>query len=177
MPMIQFQGNSYSLNEGENLLDGLLRHNAKIPHSCRGGVCHSCLLRVTAPADAQPTATTNHILACQTMVSAALNLTLPCRDEIPGIITALTPCTATEVAIRIATRLPLSITVGDKVTLVSADSLEANFTVTACDEHNQTLECTVTRIAGGNAFSAWVHAQAVVGDRLMVIKVAEPTSG
>ena len=176
MPLIQFQGNSYSLSEGENLLDGLLRYNAKIPYSCRGGVCRSCLLRVITPADPQSTEKTNHILACQTMVSAALNLALPCRDEMPGIITALTPCTATEVALRIATRLPLSITVGDTVTLVSADSLEENFTVTACDEHKQTLECTVTRIAGGNAFSAWLHAQAVVGDRLMVIKVAGPTT-
>ena len=177
MPLIQFQGNSYSLNEGENLLDGLLRYNAKIPHSCRGGVCRSCLLRLTTTAGSHPTEKTSHILACQTMVSTALNLALPCRDEIPGIITTLTPCTATEVAVRIATRLPLPITVGDTVTLVSADSLEENFTVTACDDRKQTLECTVTRIAGGNAFSAWLHAQAVVGDRLMVIKVAGPTTG
>lgn len=174
MPLIQFQGNSYSLDDGENLLDGLLRRNAKVPHSCRGGVCRSCLLRVATPADTQPSISASHILACQTTVYAPLNLALPCRDEIPGIITALMPCTATEVTIKIATRLPLDVAAGDTVTLVSANSLEESFTVTACDDGRQTLECRVTRVAGGNAFSAWVHAQAVAGDRLMVIKMGGP---
>ena len=177
MPLIQFQENSYSLDDGENLLDGLLRRNAKVPHSCRGGVCRSCLLRVTPPAGAQPSIGASHILACQTTVCAPLNLALPCRDEIPGIITALTPCSATEINIEIATRLPLDVAEGDTVTLVSANSLEESFTVTACDDSRQTLECTVTRVAGGNAFSAWVHAQAVAGDRLMVIKMGGPNFG
>ena len=167
MPMIQFQGSSYLLNDGENLLDGLLRRNAKIPYSCRAGVCRSCLLRVTTDA---PLAGENLILACQTTVANPLTLTLPCRDEVSGIITALTPRTATEITVEITTRLPLTIGVGEIVTLVSGESLEESFAVLTYDENRQTLECAVPRIAGGSAFNAWVHANAAVGDRLLVIK-------
>lgn len=161
MPMIEFQGSAYLLDDGENLLDGLLRHNARVPHSCRAGVCCSCLLRM-----AEGTA----ILACQTSVTAPLSLTLPCRNEVPGIITAITPDTATEVIVEIATRLPLSVAAGETVTLVSADGLEENFMLITHDETRQTLTCNVTRVAGGSLFNTWVHARAAVGDRLMVIK-------
>lgn len=161
MPMIEFQGSAYLLDDGENLLDGLLRHNARAPHSCRAGVCRSCLLRM-----AEGTA----ILACQTVVTAPLSLTLPCRNEVPGIITAITPHTATEVTVEIATRLPLSVAAGETVTLVSADGLEENFMLITHDETRQTLTCSVTRVAGGSPFNTWVHARAAVGDRLMVIK-------
>jgi len=162
VPMIQFQGSAYLLDDGENLLDGLLRQNARVPHSCRAGVCHSCLLRTT-------TGTT--LLACQTTVTTPLCLTLPCRNEAPGIITAITPHTTTEVTVEIATRLPLAITVGETVTLVSGNGLEGSFALITCDESRQTFTCNVTRIAGGSAFSAWVHADAAVGDRLMVVKM------
>ncbi len=161
MPVIQFLGSAYLLDDGENLLDGLLRHNARVPHSCRAGVCHSCRLRTTTGAT---------LLACQTTATAPLCLALPRRNEVSGIITAITPHTATEVTVEIATRLPLSVAAGETVTLVSADGLEENFMLINHDETRQTLTCNVTRVAGGSPFNTWVHAMAAVGDRLMVIK-------
>lgn len=178
MPEIQFQGNSYSLDEKENLLDGLLRQHARAPYSCRAGVCHSCMLRVTtgcAPAVAQSLLTEEqirkgYILACQTKVTGDLSLALPTRDEVPGILTELESLSSTEITIKVSTRLPFEVSVGEHITLVSNEGFEATYPVTGHSEDLQTLECTITRSAGGSPFSAWIHSEARTGDRLMVIK-------
>lgn len=51
MPQIQYQGQSYALNEGESVLDGLLRYGVDYPHSCRAGICQSCLMKSASPID------------------------------------------------------------------------------------------------------------------------------
>ncbi|WP_257283450.1 2Fe-2S iron-sulfur cluster-binding protein [Endozoicomonas sp. SESOKO1] len=178
MPKIQFQGNSYPMDENENLLDGLLRQNAKAPYSCRAGVCHSCMLRVTAgstPAQAQSLLTTEqinrgYILACQTRVTGDLSLALPTRDEVPGILTELVSLSSTEVIIKLSTRLPFDVAIGEHITLVSNEGLEATYPVSGIDSDSQTLECTIVRSAGGSPFCVWIHSEARAGDRLMVIK-------
>lgn len=44
----EFEGSSYALAPGEFLLDALLRQGAELPHSCRRGSCHTCVLKVEA---------------------------------------------------------------------------------------------------------------------------------
>ncbi|MFK0573668.1 2Fe-2S iron-sulfur cluster-binding protein [Endozoicomonas sp.] len=178
MPVIQFQGNSYPLDEEENLLDGLLRQNARAPYSCRAGICHSCMLRVTsgsASVEGQTSLTpeqikNGYILACQTVVTENLELTLPTRDEVPGILTDIAPISSTEVQIKVSTRLPFEVNAGEYVTFICNEGFEASYPVTVVSEALQTLECVIRRSAGGNPFSVWIHSQARTGDRLMVIK-------
>nr|WP_306671547.1 2Fe-2S iron-sulfur cluster-binding protein [Endozoicomonas sp. ONNA2] len=166
------------MDENENLLDGLLRQHARAPWSCRAGVCHSCMLRVTAgcaPDHAQSFLTAEqikkgYILACQTKVAGDLSLALPTRDEVPGILTGLESLSATEVIIKLSTRLPFDVAVGEHITLVSNKGFEATYPISGCDSDLQTLECIIVRSAGDNPFSTWIHSEARAGDRLMVIK-------
>ncbi len=167
MPVIQFQGNSYLLDENENLLDGLLRHRVRVPFSCRAGVCHSCLLRVINR-QGEPCQSPSHLLACQTVVQVDLSLALPTRDEMPGIITELTRLNATEIRIEVSLRLPFAVRSGEHVTLVCNEGFESVFAVSAISADSQTLSCVIKRVAGGCQFSAWIHSQAQTGDRLMV---------
>jgi NAD(P)H-flavin reductase len=54
--MLRFEGKDYAPEDGESVLDCLLRHDEAINSLCRTGACQSCLLRVTAgalPAPAQ----------------------------------------------------------------------------------------------------------------------------
>lgn len=54
--MLRFEGKDYALEEGESVLDGLLRHGQQLSSLCRSGACQSCLLRATSgtpPAPAQ----------------------------------------------------------------------------------------------------------------------------
>src|SRR6187431_1882478 len=54
--MLQFEGKDYRLEDGESVLECLLRHGEQVDSLCRSGACQSCLLRATAgslPAAAQ----------------------------------------------------------------------------------------------------------------------------
>ena len=51
-----FEGRSYALEDGESVLDCLLRHGQSVSSLCRSGACQSCLLKATdgaLPATAQ----------------------------------------------------------------------------------------------------------------------------
>ncbi|MDH5230719.1 MAG: 2Fe-2S iron-sulfur cluster-binding protein [Gammaproteobacteria bacterium] len=45
MQKIAFRGREFQCEEKETVLDVLVRNDIPIPHSCRSGVCHSCLVK------------------------------------------------------------------------------------------------------------------------------------
>ena len=46
--MLHFEGKDLRLEDGESVLDCLLRHGEQVSSLCRSGACQSCLLRATA---------------------------------------------------------------------------------------------------------------------------------
>ncbi len=48
MPVIDWEGRQVQLASGESVLDGLLRIGVPVAHSCRAGVCQSCLLKASS---------------------------------------------------------------------------------------------------------------------------------
>lgn len=54
--MLRFEDKDYALEDGESVLDCLLRHGERVSSLCRSGACQSCLLQATSgtvPAAAQ----------------------------------------------------------------------------------------------------------------------------
>ena len=56
-PTLRYQSHAVALQDGETALEALLRVGADIPFSCRGGSCHTCMVRCQGsapiPAEAQ----------------------------------------------------------------------------------------------------------------------------
>ncbi|KRI01029.1 2Fe-2S iron-sulfur cluster-binding protein [Curvibacter sp. PAE-UM] len=55
-PTIRYKSHAVALQPGETALDALLRVGADIPFSCKGGSCHTCMVRcsdTTPPAEAR----------------------------------------------------------------------------------------------------------------------------
>ncbi|HWS26388.1 MAG TPA: 2Fe-2S iron-sulfur cluster-binding protein [Xanthomonadales bacterium] len=48
MSTFEFEGRIYAHAPSESLLDALLRQGAEMPHSCRRGSCHTCIVKVEA---------------------------------------------------------------------------------------------------------------------------------
>lgn len=44
MTKVTYNECSYELKDGESVLDGLLRNGVQIQHSCKSGICHSCVM-------------------------------------------------------------------------------------------------------------------------------------
>ena len=56
MSKITLEGRAHEIDGGETVLEGLLRDGVSVPHSCRNGICQSCLMRAvegTPPEAAQ----------------------------------------------------------------------------------------------------------------------------
>lgn len=53
MPSVTYAGVTCAVAPGETVLDTLLRHGHSIANLCRGGACHSCLLRADGPIPAE----------------------------------------------------------------------------------------------------------------------------
>lgn len=82
---ISFGDSRFVSNNDETVLDCLSRNGVSVPHSCRSGVCQSCLMQVTAgevPEVAQKGLKTtykkqNLFLACQCKPESDLSVKLP----------------------------------------------------------------------------------------------------
>ena len=83
--VVDFEGLACTLQPGETVLDGLLRHDQAIPYSCLSGHCQSCLMRATqgslndeAKAGLKPTlAADGYFLACRAVPEQDLSVSLP----------------------------------------------------------------------------------------------------
>lgn len=42
---LRYKNNCYTLSENESVLDCLLREHVSVPHSCKSGVCQSCIMQ------------------------------------------------------------------------------------------------------------------------------------
>lgn len=89
-------GTPYTAREGETVLDCLSRNGVAVPHSCRSGVCQSCLMQAVdgpVPEAAQkglkPTyKKQNLFLACQCTPTADMSVGLPDSAglDVPAVI-------------------------------------------------------------------------------------------
>lgn len=87
-PTLRYKSHTVTLQSGETALDALLRVGADIPFSCKGGSCHTCMVRCSdtaAPAEARKglpahLVQAGYVLACkyQPQVDAQLE---PRRPE------------------------------------------------------------------------------------------------
>lgn len=51
MATLTYKDRSFEGLESETILDCLVRNGEKIPHSCRSGICQSCVMKTNAPVD------------------------------------------------------------------------------------------------------------------------------
>jgi len=146
-PTIRYKTHAVTLQADESVLDALLRVGADIPFSCKGGVCHTCMVkcRTTTPAPEAQKGLPAHlvqagyVLACKYQPQADVQLE-PRRPE-----DMLTPCLLADAAMHADGRIVLQFEPvreikyqrGERLRLVGeAGAREAEFELTsdpACD--------------------------------------------
>ena len=117
MPEVRVGVRHVNLASGTNLLSGLLAAGINVPHSCRAGSCHACMVRCLSGelVDAQPDALSaaqrqqGWRLACQCQVLGDLTVQVfdPAADGINATLTQSTWLSATVLRLRLLPALPL----------------------------------------------------------------------
>jgi len=174
MPEIRYNGRAFSIHAGETVLEALERQGEAVAHSCRAGLCQSCLMRCvdgTPPAEAQKGLKDNqkaqgYFLSCVARPEQDLEIGLPGDAlRLDAAIDGLERLSDTVVRVRLATAAGLPYRAGQYVTFLRP-GLSRSYSIASLPEE-RTLEFHVRRIEGGQ-MSGWLHEQAAVGDTLTI---------
>ena len=89
MAKLTFFDHSYTVDDYDTVLNTLLKNGHAVPNACRGGHCHSCLMKAEEGSPmpfsqmglAQELVDEGYFLACQCMIYADIKVTTPERQK------------------------------------------------------------------------------------------------
>lgn len=174
MPTLSLDGRVYERNDGETVLDALLRQGVDLSYSCRRGTCFTCLLRapgVEIPAVAQrglrrTVAAEGYFLACCFAPTAdELEIHRPREAEVYGraVVRAKLVASRTAVRLFLEPATALYYHPGQFINVRRADGLTRSYSLASVPRCDPLLELHVRRMANG-AMSRWLFDDLAVGD-------------
>lgn len=175
LPRIIFQDTEYGVEEGETVLDALLRQNVDLPFSCRKGSCLTCVLRAI-DGEISPAATKG---LKPTLVEQGFFL--PCLCEPKGLLTLASPdeaaifgravvtdkkiVTPSVCRLRLQPATALYYRAGQFLNLRRYDGLARSYSLASVPHLDDGLELHVKRMPGGQ-MSNWIFDELDIGDGL-----------
>jgi NAD(P)H-flavin reductase/ferredoxin len=176
MPRVGFAGQSCDLQDGETVLDGLLRHGIAVPHACKAGSCGSCLLQAIPPQ--QPPAhaqaglkpawrARGYFLSCLCRPQHDLSVdTVGADARVPATITLIEPLTSSVLRVRLVTAAPFEYRAGQFIAVLRDDGLARSYSVASLPA-DQALELHVRLLPDGR-MGQWLATAATVGTSVQI---------
>ena len=175
MPRIRYREQDVLLNENETVLDALLRNGFAVTHSCRAGVCGSCLMRSAAgplPSRAQSGMKDSwkergYFYSCSCVPESDLDISDAGNDvRIEASVSSLRHLSADVVQANLQTDSAVAFRAGQYITLVRGD-IARSYSIASLPEDSE-MELHIRRIPGGR-MSGWFHGEAQPGDRVSIV--------
>ena len=176
MPVVRFEGASYTLNEGESVLSGLLRHGVPVNYSCQAGVCGTCMMKViggAVPARAQSGIkdswkSQGFFMTCVCVPEEDLELAaLGSEFRFTAVIGSLKPLSNDVVQASLVPETPIDFRAGQYLTVVRQDGLARSYSVASLPGDSE-LQLHIRKVPNGR-MSGWFHAEAQSGDRVTLL--------
>jgi CDP-4-dehydro-6-deoxyglucose reductase, E3 len=180
MKAVHYEGRSYPVAPGCTVLDALQQGGVDAAHSCKAGICGSCMMRATdgdLPEKAQSGLKDSwkaqgYFLPCVCLPVSDLSITRVDADARCGaVIAALEPLSSDVLRVRLALDTPLSFRAGQYITVFLAGNLARSYSIAslpAYPSQGAEIDIHVRRIAGGK-MSGWLHDSAKPGDRVEIL--------
>ena len=166
MPKISYGGQSYECGE-QSVLDSLTAHGVHIPHSCRSGVCQTCMMQAVngkPPAKAQqglkPTLVAqNYFLACVCHPQEDMNVVLPASGvaRVEAKVSSITRLTDDIMGIRIKPGHPFAYHAGQFISLFKDEDTSRCYSLASVPTLEEELFLNVRRIPGGLVSNSIAH--------------------
>ncbi|HEY7147137.1 MAG TPA: 2Fe-2S iron-sulfur cluster binding domain-containing protein [Streptosporangiaceae bacterium] len=177
---VTFGGDSFDLEPGESVLDGMARHGIGLPASCRAGACHACLVRAVRGDPGPPSQAglksswqaDGYFLACLARPAGDLTVALAGDDVLTGAqITAVRPAGPRVIRVTLRPDRPLRFRAGQHLALHLPDGTARVYSIanTPAEAAAHGIELHV-RVYPGGAVSGWL-ARAAPAAR---VRVGEP---
>jgi ferredoxin-NADP reductase/ferredoxin/truncated hemoglobin YjbI len=179
MPDILFNGRLHTVNEGENLLSGLLRQGIELKSSCRNGVCNACMMKATV-ADGETLASgrlapelveKGYFLPCKTTVAKYLEMQFPVNAELTSMGTVAEKEVLAPGIVRIAIEPAFNpeYQPGQFIDIYHPSGICRPYSLASTPDSTWYLECHVQKIEGG-LVSSWLVDELAVGDDINLSK-------
>jgi NAD(P)H-flavin reductase/ferredoxin len=176
MPKLWLDGRAYDREDGETVLDALLRQGVDVSYSCKRGTCFTCLVRAPGaaiPAMAQrglrrTMAAEGYVLSCCFQpVEEELTILRPRDAEVYGraIVRAKLPASRTAMRLFLEPATALYYHPGQFINVRRADGLTRSYSLASVPRTDPLLELHVRRMNNG-AMSRWLFDQLAVGDTI-----------
>lgn len=177
MSYIIYNDKRIDLKTEQTVLSALLDHGYPIPHSCRAGVCQTCVMQLVegeVPASAQKGLkdthkAQGHFLACS------------CKPETPIRVASVDMGTLRYTAsvvdhrlfaenvlhLRLKPEQTFDYRAGQYITVWKNSTLGRNYSLASVAELDESIELHVRRVPGG-VISSWLHDDVRIGDELTI---------
>jgi len=163
--LITFDAGQYTCNDSETVLQAINRDEKIIPHSCKNGLCQTCLLRVTegdVPASSQiglkdSLIRKGYFLACTCKPETDLNISWPKDHDLFGHATVLTKELITPDVCRLTleTSIPLYYHAGQFINMKRSNRVIRSYSIASVPSLDNYLEVHIKRKENGK-LSNWV---------------------
>lgn len=174
---VSFRDRSFTSEGGESILDCLSRNGVEVPHSCRSGVCQSCLMQLSGGAmqqDAQkglkPTLQKQgFFLACQFKPDSDVVIDLPDNAGIDCQAIVVSKHMLNHNVLRLVLRSegPFECEPGQYITVINTDAIARSYSIANNPAVDGCIELHIRLIADG-LMSSFVKDRLQVGDSLIL---------
>lgn len=167
----------YDLESDETILDGLLRQGVDLPHSCKSGVCQSCLMQSVSgdiPAAAQKDLKSSYkkqnlFLACQCQPEQDMEIRLPGEAglDVPVFIHSMEMLNHNVMRLVLRVLVEFNCEPGQYISLINDKGIARSYSVVSDPEKDGHIALHVRFIKDGK-MSEWLKNEAAVGDKLKI---------
>lgn len=174
MPTLKYNNEFFEGNESETILDCLIRHGQKVSHSCRGGICQSCMLKTDTAVDSvaqkglsAAKKDNGLFLSCQQRLNKDFEVSLPntTTDKFEGEIISQARVTGSVVLVSIKLSTPLNYKAGQFVNIIREDGLCRSYSLASTSD---TILCLHIRKTPQGAMSSWFYDTDLVGEKIHI---------
>lgn len=177
MPNIRYQDRTIRTHEGETVLDALLRHGVKAKHSCRAGVCQSCLMRaVDGVADTksqnglkETLKAQNYFLACSLVPTTDMEILSPGSEvskTYSATVTKLQRLSSSVMRVVLEVEADYNYHAGQFVELFRDMNTSRPYSIASLPTE-KIVELHVRRVNNG-LVSTWVHERLRLQDQVRI---------
>ena len=180
MNNVHLQDQTYTLQEGETVLEGLLRYGVAIPHGCRAGACQSCIMMAeagTIPAQAQVGLKTGqkqlgYFLSCQCVPQNSLQVRFAdqLQQAVSTRVLSLEPLAASVLRLRLAPELDYRpgqyLNIWHTPTDASGPLIRS-YSIASVPALDDFIELHIKIIPSGR-FSTWAETQLKAGEEIRI---------
>ena len=173
MSEVVFEGLTIAPNNGETLLDALLRHGKRIPNGCRSGICQSCIVidQDNSISNKPQTGLTEqqkalgYFYSCSCIPSTLDKPAKIARAQVEADInaTVIEKKTLNDAIFRLRLSADLAYKPGQFVTLWKDENVARSYSVASCPSSDAFIELHIKRYPGGE-FSQWAFNDVEPGD-------------